>query len=119
MTIGVMIYHNPRCTKSRETLNLLKDKGVEPLSVVEYLNHTPGVFELKNILKFMGNPPVRSIMRTNETVYKDLNLADESLSDMDLLKAIKANPILLQRPIVVKGQKAAIGRPPEDVLSIL
>jgi arsenate reductase len=115
--VTVTIYHNPRCTKSRETLALLKQHGIEP-RVIEYLKATPSALELKGILKKLGLKP-RDIIRDNETRYAELRLKDRKVSDDELLALIAANPILLQRPIVVNGNKAAIGRPPENVLSIL
>lgn len=113
----VTIYHNPRCTKSRETLALLKARGVEP-RVIEYLKATPSALELKGIVKKLGLKP-QDIVRDNETRYAELGLKHRKVSDDELLALIAANPILLQRPIVVNGNKAAIGRPPEKVLSIL
>ncbi|MGU9956505.1 MAG: arsenate reductase (glutaredoxin) [Arenicellales bacterium WSBS_2016_MAG_OTU3] len=111
------IYHNPRCSKSRQTLALLEERNIET-DVVEYLKTPLGVDELaavRNLLKI----PTREMMRTNETPYKELGLSNKSLSDVQLIQAIVENPILLQRPIVVTAEKAAIGRPPENVLSIL
>lgn len=115
--MNVMIYHNPKCSKSRETLNLIKKNGIEPL-VVEYLKNTPGFMELNNIIKMLGIKP-RELLRTKEAAYKDNNLDDESLSDTDIIKAMVKNPVLIERPIVIKGKKAVIGRPPENVLSII
>jgi arsenate reductase len=116
-TMTVTIYHNPRCTKSREALALLKARGIEP-RVIEYLKATPSVLELKGILKKLGLKP-RDIVRANENRYAELGLKDRKVSDDELLALISANPTLLQRPIVVSGNKAAIGRPPENVLRIL
>ena len=113
----VTIYHNPRCTKSRETLALLKKRGIEP-RIIEYLQAPPSALELKGILKKLGLKP-RDIIRDNETLYAKLRLKDRKVSDEELLALVAANPILLQRPIVVNGNKAAIGRPPEKVLEIL
>jgi len=113
----VTIYHNPRCTKSRETLALLKQHGIEP-RIIEYLKAPPSVLELKGIVKKLGLTP-RDIIRDNETRYAELGLKDRKISDDELLALIAANPILLQRPIVVSGNKAAIGRPPENVLKVL
>lgn len=113
----ITIYHNPRCTKSRETLALLKERGIEP-RVIEYLKATPSALELKGIVKKLGLKP-RDIIRDTETRYAELGLKHRKLSDDELLALIETNPILLQRPIVVNGNKAAIGRPPENVLSIL
>ena len=113
----ITIYHNPRCTKSRETLALLKERGIEP-RIIEYLTAPPSALELKGIVKKLGLKP-REILRDNETRYAELGLKDRKVSDDELLALIAANPILLQRPIVVSGNKAAIGRPPENVLKIL
>jgi arsenate reductase len=113
----ITIYHNPRCTKSRETLALLKQHGIEP-RIIEYLKATPSALELKGIARKLGLKP-RDIVRDTETRYAELGLKDRKVSDDELLALISANPILLQRPIVVNGDKAAIGRPPENVLSIL
>jgi arsenate reductase len=111
------IYHNPRCSKSRQTLGLLTDRGIAPL-VIEYLKTPPDAEALKDILALLGKRP-RDIMRKGEAVYKELGLADEALSDDDLIEAMVANPILIERPIVLSGGKAALGRPPENVLDIL
>jgi arsenate reductase (glutaredoxin) len=113
----VTIYHNPRCSKSRQTLDLIRGHGVEP-EIVEYLKETPTADELCGILKKLKLGP-RDIMRTGEAVYKELGLGDPVLSDDALLAAMAANPILIERPIVVKGAHAALGRPPEAVLSLL
>ncbi len=112
----VVIYHNPRCSKSRQTLALLRAKGVEP-EIVEYLNHPPSVEELKHIIRLLDIEP-HDILRTKEAPYKELALSPDSSPD-DVAKAIAAHPILLERPIVVVGRKAAIGRPPENVLTVL
>src|SRR5688572_29738216 len=101
----VTIYHNPRCTKSRETLALLKERGIEP-RVIEYLKAMPGVLELKGIVKKLGLTP-RDIVRDNEPCYAEFGLKERKIGDDELLALIAANPILLQRPIVVSGNKAA------------
>lgn len=113
----VTIYHNPRCSKSRQTLALIKDRGITP-TVVEYLKDTPTADELRAILKKLGMEP-RQIMRRGEAIYKELGLADEKLNETALITAMVGNPILIERPIVVSGSKAALGRPPEAVLEIL
>ncbi|MBC3220471.1 arsenate reductase (glutaredoxin) [Serratia fonticola] len=115
---NVTIYHNPRCSKSRETLALLEQHGVEP-QVVLYLDTPPSVAELKKLLQELGFTSARELMRKKEELYKDLKLADETLSEEQLLQAMVSNPKLIERPIVVKGGKARIGRPPEQVLEIL
>lgn len=114
----VTIYHNPRCSKSRETLALLEQHGVEP-QVVLYLDTPPSVAELKKLLQQLGFTSARELMRKKEDLYKELKLADEALSEEQLLQAMVANPKLMERPIVVKGDKARIGRPPEQVLEVL
>jgi len=114
--VAIKIYHNPRCTKSRQTLQLLEENGVSP-EVIEYLKTPPTEDELKTIADSL-NRPVREMMRTKEDIYKEKNLKEEQDED-NLISAIAQNPILLERPIVVNGEKAAIGRPPEDVLKIL
>ena len=115
--MAVTIYHNPRCSKSRQTLQLLRDQGVEP-EIVEYLQDPPTTSELDDILKKLKLDP-RDAMRKKEAAYKENDLGDDSLSRAKLIKAMVDNPILIERPIVVKGSKAAIGRPPESVLDIL
>ena len=115
--MSVKIYHNPRCSKSRQTLELIRAKGIEPM-VVEYLSDTPDADELRAILAKLGKSP-RDIMRKGEAVFKELGLKDPALSDDQLIDAMVANPILIERPIVVNGDKAALGRPPEDVLAIV
>lgn len=112
------IYHNPRCSKSRETLALLEQHGVKP-DVVLYLETPPSVDQLKKLLKELGFSSARELMRKKEDLYKDLKLADENLSEAQLLQAMVDNPKLIERPIVVKGTQARIGRPPEQVLEIL
>ena len=115
--MATTIYHNPRCSKSRQTLQLLNDNDVEA-DVVEYLQTPPDADTLKDILGKLGLKP-RQLMRTKEDIYKELNLADESLSDEQLIQAMIENPKLIERPIVFKDGKVAVGRPPENVLSIL
>jgi arsenate reductase len=117
MSRTVTIYHNPRCSKSRQTLALLEEKGVKP-KIVEYLKAPPSVAELKRVLKKLGLSP-RDIVRKGEAVYAELGLKDKDVSDDDLIKLMAANPILIERPIVVSGGKAALGRPPEAVLKIV
>lgn len=113
----VKIYHNPRCTKSRQTLQLLKDKGIEP-DIIEYLKTPPSAEELADILQKLGMEP-RDLMRKNEAEYKANNLDNPALDRLALINGMVANPILIERPIVVANGKAVIGRPPENVLSIL
>lgn len=115
--MSVTIYHNPRCSKSRATLALLNEKGIQP-EIVEYLNAPPTKEELLRILDGLAMAP-RDLMRKKEKPYAGLNLGDESMSRDALVDAILENPILMERPVVVKDGKYAIGRPPENVLEIL
>lgn len=111
------IYHNPRCSKSRQTLQLLRDRGIEP-EIVEYLKNPPSAVMLDGFLRAMGMQP-RALMRRKETPYRELNLDDPAMARGDLIMAMVENPVLIERPIVVNGDKVALGRPPEAVLSIL
>ncbi|MFX4222581.1 MAG: arsenate reductase (glutaredoxin) [Thalassobaculum sp.] len=113
----VRIYHNPRCSKSRQTLALLRERGLEP-DVVEYLKTPPSAPELDALLSAMGLEP-RDAMRRKEAPYTELGLDDPSLDRAALIEAMVAHPILIERPIVAAGDKAAMGRPPEAVLKIL
>ena len=113
----IVIYHNPRCSKSRETLQLLQDNNVVH-DIVEYLEQPPSVDELKSIIRLLG-VNARDLLRTTEPVYKDAELDDDSLSEEEIIEAICEYPALLQRPIVVAGDKAVIGRPPVKVLDII
>ncbi len=113
----VTIYHNPRCSKSRQTLALLQDRGIEP-RIVEYLKEPPDAATLDRLLTALALAP-RALMRRKEAPYKELNLADKGLARDALIAAMVANPILIERPIVTKGERAALGRPPEAVLGIL
>ncbi|ELY4854936.1 arsenate reductase (glutaredoxin) [Cronobacter turicensis] len=118
MSRDVTIYHNPRCSKSRETLSLLTERGIEP-DVVLYLETPPDAATIKTLLKQLGFSQARELMRTKEELYKTLNLADASLSEEALIQAMVDNPKLIERPIVVSDGKARLGRPPEQVLQIL
>lgn len=113
----VSIYHNPRCSKSRQTLALLQEQGIEP-KIIEYLKDTPDVAELKELLSKLGFVSARELMRSKEDVFKELELKNENDEDK-LLEAMAAHPKLIERPIVVKGDSARLGRPPEAVLEIL
>lgn len=113
----VTLYHNPRCSKSRDALNLLREQGHEP-DVILYLETPPNAKTLKAIVEKLGIS-ARELLRKGEDAYKDLNLADEKLSDAALIKAMVENPKLIERPIAINGDKAVIGRPPENVKSIL
>lgn len=111
------IYHNPRCSKSRQTLALLQERGFEP-DIVKYLQTPPDVATLRAIIQSLGKRP-HEIMRKGEADYKALGLADAELSDEQLLQTLHDYPKLIERPIVVSDRGAAIGRPPENVLDIL
>ena len=111
------IYHNPRCSKSRATLHLLEARGLKP-NIVDYLKSPPSAADLKAILKTLALKPT-DIVRKGEPRYAELGLRDRQLDDEALIALLVANPILIERPIVVVGSKAAIGRPPEAVLEIL
>lgn len=113
----VEIYHNPRCSKSRQTLQLLNNQGIEP-EIVEYLKTPPDRATLERILDMLGLEP-RDLMRKKEKEYKENNLADPDLSREQLIDAMIAHPKLIERPIVIKNGKAALGRPPEKVLEII
>lgn len=113
----VTIYHNPRCSKSRQTLALLEERGIKP-HVVEYLRTPPSAVDIKDILAKLGMAP-RDLMRKKEPPYTALGLADSNKTSAALIAAMVDNPVLIERPIVLAGGKAAIGRPPEDVLKIL
>ncbi len=115
--VNVTIYHNPRCSKSRETLKLIEARGFKP-NIVDYLKTPPSAAELKSILKKLGLK-ADDIVRKGEPLYAELCLKDRDLKEDALLALLVANPILIERPIVVVGGKAAIGRPPEAVLAIL
>ena len=115
--MSVEIYHNPRCSKSRQTLQLLQDQGVAA-DVVEYLKTPPDKATLKRILKMLGLEP-RQLMRTKEKEYKEQGLDDPDLTAEQLIDAMIATPKLIERPIVISNGRAAIGRPPEKVLEIL
>jgi arsenate reductase len=111
------LYHNPRCTKSRGALELLQARGLSP-DVVLYLETPPDAAQLRELLGKLGIS-ARQLLRTGEDDYKQLNLADASLSDEQLIAAMVAHPKLIERPILVVGDKAVIGRPPENILEIL
>jgi arsenate reductase (glutaredoxin) len=115
--MSITIYHNPRCSKSRQTLALLQDRDIET-DVVDYLQTPPDSKTLKSLLSKL-NLSARQLMRTKEAAYKEAGLADPKLSESALIKAMIEHPILIERPIVVNGDKAVIGRPPENVLAIL
>ena len=113
----VTIWHNPRCSKSRQTLELLKMNGVTP-PIREYLNEPPTKAEIEKLIELVGGDPAE-LIRDGEAAFKALKKKKSDLSKADIAKAIAAAPILLQRPVVVAGKQAMIGRPPEAVLAIL
>ncbi len=115
--MSVTIYHNPRCSKSRQTLQLLDEHGVAP-RIVEYLKTPPSRAELTQLLKML-KISARELMRTQDDLYRELHLDDPALSEDDLIEAMAAHPALIERPIVIHNGKAAIGRPPEKILEIL
>ncbi len=115
--MATKIYHNPSCSKSRQTLQLLDEKGIKT-DVIEYLVSPPSKQELIDILSLLALSP-RQLIRSNEKVYSELNLQSPALSNDDLLDAMLAHPILIQRPIVIANGKAVIGRPPEAVIDTL
>jgi len=117
MADKITIFHNPRCSKSRQTMELLHEKSVTP-EVVEYLKTPPDYQTIDDILKMLNIEP-RQLMRTGEAEYKENDLSDESLSRKQLIEAMVNFPKLIERPIVIKNGKAAIGRPPTAVLEIL
>lgn len=113
----VTIYHNPKCSKSRQTLELLAQRGLKPV-IIEYLKTPPTAEKLKAILAQLGLPP-RDLMRKKEALYAELELGNPDLSNDDLIGFMIKHPILIERPIVIANGKAALGRPPEQVLEIL
>jgi arsenate reductase len=113
---SLTIYHNPKCSKSRETLALLRERGVKP-RVIEYLKTPPTAAELRSIVTKLGIRP-EELVRKGEEAYKS-KYAGKSLSDAEWIEAMVEHPILIERPIVVAGRRAALGRPPERVLTII
>lgn len=113
---NVRIYHNPRCSKSRATLALIQQQGIEP-EIIHYMDSPLTPIEVEN-LKYLLEVPIRDMMRTKETEYTEHNLGDTTLPETSLINAIAKYPKLLERPIVVKHDRAVIGRPPERVLDL-
>ena len=113
----VIIYHNPRCSKSRETLKLLQSRGIEP-RIVHYLKDPPDMDELARILGMLELDPIQ-LIRKGEDLYEELRLEEKRSDHQEVMKQMIAHPILIERPIVVTGNRARIGRPPEAVLEIL
>jgi len=115
--LKVQILHNPRCSKSRATLQILEQSGIDP-EIILYRDTPPDVEQLTSILQKLGMQP-RELMRKGQSEYKELGLDNAQLSDQELIAAMIKTPILIERPIVLANNKAAIGRPPESVLDIL
>jgi len=114
---GTRLYHNPRCSKSRGALELLRERGIEP-EIVPYLDAPPSPAELRSLLDTLGLP-ARELLRSGEDEYKALGLSDESLPESALIEAMSKHPRLIERPIFLHGGRAVIGRPPERVLELL
>ncbi|MEZ6188949.1 MAG: arsenate reductase (glutaredoxin) [Planctomycetota bacterium] len=117
MPAAATIYHNPRCSKSRQTLALLEARGIEP-TVVRYLDEPPTPKTLDRLCKALGLEP-QALARTKEARFKELGLKEGTRTRAEWLKVLSQNPVLIERPIVVVGERAAIGRPPENVLELL
>ena len=113
----ITIYHNPRCSKSRATLALLQERNIEP-EVILYLQNPPDASTLLELCALIGCP-LSEVVRTGETVYRELGLGVNTLTDAELAEIMVSNPVLLERPIVVSGNGAVVGRPPENVLKLL
>ncbi|WP_049722094.1 arsenate reductase (glutaredoxin) [Gilvimarinus polysaccharolyticus] len=111
------IYHNPRCSKSRQTLALLEERGLTP-KIIKYLDTPPTPAELKDVLNKLGIS-ARELLRSSEAEYQTLGLADKTLPEAALINAMSEYPKLIERPIVIHGARARLGRPPEQVLDIL
>lgn len=115
--MDITIFHNPRCSKSRQTLQLLQGQGIEP-NIRLYLEDSPSAEEIKDILNKLGISP-RELLRKGEDAYKENNLSNKELSDEALINAMVEFPKLIERPIVINGDQAKLGRPPEQVLEIV
>lgn len=113
----VTIWHNPRCSKSRQTLALIEGRGIRP-QVVEYLKQPPSREDIARVVTLLAIAPIE-LMRRGETVYKELEIGVRPLGDDELIAAMAANPVLIERPVVIANGRAALGRPPENVLDIL
>ena len=113
----ITIYHNPRCSKSRETLKIMNDSGIEP-QIIEYLKSPPDVEVLGTLVDMLGCEPI-DIVRKGEALYKELGFHERNPSRKELLEAMVKHPTLIERPIVVKGKKAIMGRPPENVRELM
>lgn len=112
-----ILWHNPRCSKSRAALELLRARGIEPL-IVDYLQHPPHCAEIARVAQALGEP-VRAMMRTHEPEYAELHLDDPGVSDAALIAAMAGHPRLIERPILLHGERAVVGRPPERLLDLL
>lgn len=110
------IYHNPRCSKSRQTLQILKDNGIEP-QIIEYLKESPSTEELTEVLSYL-ELNATDIIRKGESIYKE-NYKGKDLSNEEWIKVLVDHPKLIERPIVIKNKKAILGRPPENVLKLI
>lgn len=117
MSESPRMYHNPRCSKSRAALALLRERGIEP-EIVEYLKTPPDRTTLEDLIAMLGVSP-RKLLRTNDAAYRELGLADPQLPDERIIQAMVDHPKLIERPIVIHGGQARIGRPPERVLEIV
>ena len=118
MSVGALrIWHNPRCSKSRQTLQLIRDQGLEPI-IIEYLRTPPTVTELRDALKALDLRP-RELIRTKERIYAELHLQAAGITDDQLIETMVEHPVLIERPIVFLGERAIVGRPPENVLTLL
>ena len=113
----IQIYHNPRCSKSRQTLALIEEKNIQP-EIILYLENTPSAETLGGIISKLGITP-RELLRKGEDAYKENNLSNKELSDQELIEKMVQFPKLIERPIVINGDKAVLGRPPENVLELL
>lgn len=111
------LYHNPRCSKSRAALQLLEERDLQPV-VVHYLDTPPSAAQLREVLEKLGLPP-RQLLRSGEDEYRELGLANQALSDEELIEAMATHPRLIERPILIAGDRAVIGRPPENILELL
>ena len=115
--LDLTLYHNPRCSKSRSALQLLEERGLQP-AIVRYLETPPSAEELRSLLDKLAIP-ARQLLRSGEDEYRDLGLAREDLSEAQLIEAMAAHPKLIERPILIAGERAVIGRPPENILDLL
>ena len=115
--LDLTLYHNPRCSKSRAALQLLEERGLQP-TIVRYLETPPSAEELRSLLGKLAIP-ARQLLRSGEDEYRDLGLAREDLSEAQLIEAMAAHPKLIERPILIAGDRAVIGRPPENILDLL